>query len=75
MTLDDQGNLYLTAFSRTPGVTVVNAKTGQQIGFIHVPEQPANLCFAGKDHRTLYMAARTGFYAIPTKVKGASRVK
>ncbi|HEY4247853.1 MAG TPA: SMP-30/gluconolactonase/LRE family protein [Lacunisphaera sp.] len=75
MTLDDQGNLYLTAFSRTPGVTVVNAKTGQQIGFIRVPEQPANLCFAGKDHQTLYLAARTGFYSIPTKVKGASPVK
>ncbi|MEO6993648.1 MAG: SMP-30/gluconolactonase/LRE family protein, partial [Lacunisphaera sp.] len=68
MTLDDQGNLYLTAFSRTPGVTVVNAKSGQQIGFIPVPQQPANLCFAGKDHQTLYMAARTGFYSIPTKV-------
>jgi len=40
-----------------------------------VPEQPANLCFAGKDHRTLYMTARTGFYSILTKVKGASSVK
>lgn len=75
MTLDEQGNLYLTAFSPTPGVTVVNPKTGQQIGFIAVPEQPANLCFAGKDHRTLYMTARTGFYSIPTKVKGGSSVK
>lgn len=75
MTLDDQGNLYMTTYSHTPGVTVVNATTGQQIGFIRVPEQPANLCFAGKDHQTLYIAARTGFYSIPTKVKGASAVK
>jgi len=75
MTLDDQGNLYLTANAQPPGVTVVNAKNGQQIGFIPVPEQPANLCFGGADHRTLYLTARTGFYSIPTQVKGASRVK
>jgi gluconolactonase len=75
MTLDDQGNLYLTAGSKPTGVTVVNVKSGQQIGFIPVPEQPANLCFAGKDHSTLYIAARTGFYSVPTKVKGASPVK
>ena len=75
MTLDDEGNLYLTAFGHAPGVTVVNVKSGRQIGFIPVPEQPANLCFAGKDHRTLYLAARTGFYSIATNVKGASPVK
>ena len=75
MTLDDQGNLYLSASARPPGVTVVNVKTGLQIGFIPVPEQPANMCFAGKDHSTLYMTARTGFYSIATKVKGASKVK
>jgi gluconolactonase len=75
MTLDEQGNLYLTAFAQAPGVTVVSVKTGQQIGFIPVPEQPANLCFADKDHRTLYIAARTGFYSIRTNVKGASSVK
>jgi gluconolactonase len=75
MTLDDRGNLYLSVGSKPPGVTVVSTKTGQQIGFIPVPEQPANMCFGGADHQTLYITARTGFYCIPTQVKGASRVK
>lgn len=75
MTLDDQGNLYMSANARPPGVTVVSTKTGKQIGFIPVPEQPANMCFGGQDRKTLYMTARTGFYAIPTNVKGASPVK
>ncbi|HEX8465777.1 MAG TPA: SMP-30/gluconolactonase/LRE family protein [Abditibacterium sp.] len=75
MTLDERGHLYLTAASRPAGVTVVDTKTGQQIGFIPVPEQPANLCFGGPDHRTLYIAARTGFYSIPTQTKGDSLVK
>jgi gluconolactonase len=75
MTLDDHGNLYLSTGGRgagNAGVTVVDTKTGKQIGFIAVPEQPANMCFAGKDRSTLYMTARTGFYAIPTNVKGAN---
>jgi gluconolactonase len=75
MTLDDHGNLYLTVHNRVPGVTVASVKTGRQIGFIPVPEAPANLCFAGKDHQTLYITAQAGFYAIPTLVKGASLVK
>jgi len=75
MTLDAEGNLYLSARAPAPGVTVVNAASGRQIGFIPVPEQPANLCFAGPDHRTLYLTARTGFYSIRTNVRGASAVK
>lgn len=75
MTLDDQGNLYMSANARPPGVTVVSTKTGKQIGFIPVPEQPANMCFGGADRKTLYMTARVGFYAIETNVKGASKVK
>lgn len=75
MTLDEKGNLYLTAGAKPSGVTVVDVKSGHQIGFIPVPEQPANVCFAGKDHSTLYISARTGFYSIPTNVKGASKVK
>lgn len=85
MTLDARGNLYLTANIRAPGapregpsttgVTVVDTRTGKVIGFIPVPEQPANLCFGGPNHDTLYLTARTGFYMIPTKVKGANPAK
>jgi gluconolactonase len=101
MTLDDQGNLYLSANvgggpgggkgkGRAPapgaapatpqpapirGVTVVDTKTGKVKGFIPVPEQPANMCFGGKNRDVLYITARTGFYSIPTKVKGANPAK
>jgi gluconolactonase len=73
MTLDDHGNLYMSVGSgRQGGVTVVDTKTGKQIGFIAMPEAPANMCFGGKDRSTLYICARTGFYCIPTNVKGAN---
>lgn len=66
MTLDDQGNLYMSS----GGVSVVSTKTGQLIGVIPVPEGPANMAFGGPDHKTLYITARTGFYSIPTNVRG-----
>ena len=73
MTLDDHGNLYMSAGGGKPGgVTVVDTRTGKQIGYIQVPESPANMCFGGADRQTLYMCARTGFYCIPTNVKGAN---
>ena len=31
---------------------------------------PANVVFGGKDMQTLFMTARTGFYAVKTRVKG-----
>ncbi len=66
MTLDNQGNLYMSS----GGVSVWSTKTGQLIGVIPVPEGPANVAFGGPDHSTLYITARTGFYSIPTLVKG-----
>jgi gluconolactonase len=45
------------------------------IGFIPVPERPANVAFGGKDHKTLYIAARTGFYSVDTNVRGANAAK
>jgi gluconolactonase len=73
MTLDDQGNLYMSVGGGRPGgVTVVDTKTGKQIGYIPMPESPANMCFGGSDRQTLYITARTGFYCIATNVKGAN---
>jgi gluconolactonase len=57
------------------GVAIIDPKTGKLIGFITVPEQPANLAFGGKDRDTLIMSARTGLYSIKTKVKGANPAK
>ena len=53
----------------------MDTKTGRAMGFIPVPEQPANVCFGGKDHAILFFTARTGFYSIPTRMKGANPAK
>jgi len=66
MTIDDEGNVYLTG----KGVTVFD-KTGQQIEHIDVPEPwTGNVCFGGKDRETLFITASKGLYAIRTRVKG-----
>ena len=65
MTLDDQGNIYLTS-----GVVHVIDKHGKFVAKIAVPEGPSNVCFGGKDQSTLFITARTGLYAVKTTVKG-----
>jgi gluconolactonase len=67
MTLDAEGNLYLTG----RGVTVFD-QTGRQIENIPVPEGwTANVCFGGADRQTLFITASKGLYAVKTRVKGA----
>jgi gluconolactonase len=66
MTIDDQGNVYLTG----RGVTVFD-KGGQKIVNIPVPEGwTANVCFGGKDRQTLFITASKGLYAVRMNVKG-----
>jgi len=66
MTLDSEGNLYLTG----SGVTVFD-KTGKQIEKIRVPEGwTANVCFGGKDRQTLFITASRGLYGLQMRVKG-----
>jgi gluconolactonase len=67
MTIDKQGNVYLTG----KGVTVFN-KQGVRIAYIAVPEQwTANVCFGGKARDMLFVAASTGLYRIQMRVQGA----
>jgi gluconolactonase len=71
MTIDADGNLYLTG----RGVTVFD-KTGKQIDHIDVPESwTANVCFGGKDHQTLFITATHSLYSIQLKTKGANAAK
>lgn len=65
MTMDSQGNLYLTGRN----VSIVD-KTGKEIGNIEIPEPPTNVCFGGKDGKTLFITARTSLYSIKMNVKG-----
>jgi len=71
MTLDNEGNLYLTG----RGVTVFD-KTGKQIEHIDVlGGWTANVSFGGKDRQTLFITASKSFYSIRTRVKGANLSK
>jgi gluconolactonase len=71
MTLDTEGNLYLTG----KGVSVFDAE-GRQVGQIDVPEPwTANVTFGGRDHRTLFITASTGLYAIALRTQGANQAK
>jgi gluconolactonase len=66
MTIDDEGNVYLTG----EGVLVFDS-AGKQIAHIAVPEPwTANVCFAGKDRRTLFITASKSVYALRMRVHG-----
>ena len=67
MTIDDEGNVYLTG----KGVSVFD-KDGKKIQQIDVNEPwTANVCFGGKDRRTLFITASKCLYSIRTRVRGA----
>jgi gluconolactonase len=71
MTLDTEGNLYLTG----KGVLVFDP-AGKKIGQIDVPEPwTANVSFGGRDHQTLFITASKGLYAIRLRVRGANAAK
>jgi gluconolactonase len=71
MTLDAEGNLYLTG----KGVTVFD-RDGRRIDQIDVPEPwTANVTFGGRDRRTLFITASKGLYAIRLRVAGANASK
>lgn len=65
MTLDERGNLYLTR-----GAVQVYSPQGNKIASLKIPERPANVTFGGKDRRTLFISARTGFYSLKMSVRG-----
>lgn len=63
---DAEGRIFSSAGD---GVHIFNPD-GNLIGKILVPESPANLCFGGKDFRTLFITARTGLYRIELATPG-----
>lgn len=70
MTLDEQGNVYLTG----RGVTVFN-RDGKQIEQIAVPERwTANVTFGGSDHQMLFITASRAVYGLQMTVRGAAPV-
>ncbi len=68
MTIDNEGNVYLTG----RGVSVFDSK-GNKIEQIDVAEPwTANVCFGGKDRGTLFITASKGLYGIRMRVKGGT---
>ena len=66
MTIDNEGNIYLTG----KGVTVVD-KAGKMVETIPVNEDwTGNICFGGRDHKTLFITASKGLYSIQTRTHG-----
>ena len=66
MTIDEQGNIYLTG----EGVTVFNSN-GEQIEHIAVDRDwTANVTFAGKDRKTLFITAMNSVFTLEMNVKG-----
>lgn len=67
MTLDNEGNVYLTG----RGVSVFD-KTGKKIEQIDVKEGwTANVTFGGKDRKLLFITASKSVYGLKMRVKGA----
>jgi gluconolactonase len=68
MTIDNQGNVYLTG----KGVTVFDS-AGKQIEHIDVEEPwTANVCFGGADRKTLFITASKNFYGLKMQVTGVN---
>jgi gluconolactonase len=66
MTLDSEGNVYLTG----NGVTIYNP-AGVKIAHISIDEPwTANLCFGGKNKDDLFITASKAIYILHMKVRG-----
>ena len=40
------------------------------IEIIPLPERPTNVCFGGKERKTLFITARTSLYAVRREIGG-----
>jgi gluconolactonase len=68
MTIDNEGNVYLTG----RGVTVFNA-AGEQVRHIPIEARwTANVCFGGADRKTLFITASEFLYGVPMRVHGVT---
>jgi gluconolactonase len=67
MKLDSEGNVYMAE----KGILVYDS-AGKHRETIEVPEPPTNLCFAGPDHRTLFITARPAIYTLEMRVAGVN---
>ena len=65
LTIDSEGNVYLTG----DDVSVYDS-SGNYLETIEIPGQPTNMCFGGRDNRTLFITTETSFFSLRMKVNG-----
>lgn len=70
MTIDQQGNVYLTTGGQ-PQVDVFSPD-GELLTSIPVPEQPSNVAFGGEDNNELYITARKSLYRVGLNRRGVN---
>ena len=66
--VDVHGNVWTSSADSVQ----VYAPDGRRLGGIPVPEVVGNLCFGGPGRDTLFIAATTSLYRLPTLTRGAS---
>lgn len=67
MTLDERGNIYITG---NGGVTAYS-KEGKKLTFIRVSQNwVSNVCFGGKERKTLFITASESIFKIEMNVRG-----
>jgi gluconolactonase len=64
MTMDEDGNLYLTAQAVN-----IYSPAGKWLKTMNIPERPSNVCFGGKNKKTLFITARTSLYSMDMQSK------
>ena len=68
MTIDTQGNLYLTSNGKQ--AVDIFSPNGVLLESIPTEQQPSNLCFGGKDRNQLFITARTSLYRVTLNAGG-----
>lgn len=71
MTVDVKGHIYAAVRSASRYGIVVFTPTGKEKAYIETPALPTNCCFGiGRERKTLYVTAGSGFYRIRLGIDG-----
>lgn len=71
MKVDEHGNLYVSG----PGGLWIISPEGKHLGTVITPMHVHNLAWGDDDHKTLYLAARSGLYKMRLSVAGSGVAK
>jgi gluconolactonase len=69
--VDERGNLYVSG----PGGLWILSPEGKHLGTVITPMHVHNLAWGDDDHKTLYLAARSGLYKMRLNVAGSGVAK